>query len=80
MKRVENDAKDPATGKATASSPNAWHVQYSMTPIHEKAMSKDAGPPLLSACPEATNSPVPNQINVSRRLAARQKLKKPSRP
>jgi len=59
MKRVENEANEPATGKATASSPKAWLVQYSMPPIDENAMSSDAGPPLLSAWPEATNRPVP---------------------
>ena len=26
-KRVEKDENEPATGKATASSPRAWHVQ-----------------------------------------------------
>lgn len=58
-KRVAQEEKDPAIGKSTASSPSAWHVQYSMAPTIEKASNRDAGPPVARALPEATKSPVP---------------------
>lgn len=56
---VAQEEKEPAIGKMTASSPRAWHVQYNMAPMMEKARSSDAGPPAASALPDATNNPVP---------------------
>lgn len=58
-KRVEYDENDPATGNATASSPRACVVQYIMTPMSEKAIRSDPGPPWFSDWPDATNNPVP---------------------
>ena len=60
--RVAHDEKEPATGKMTASSPRAWHVQNSMAPTMEKASNRDAGPPAAKALPDATNSPVPMDV------------------
>lgn len=56
---VEKAEKEPATGNTTASSPRAWTVQYSITPMNVYAIKTDAGPPRKSALPEATNRPVP---------------------
>lgn len=56
---VAQDEKEPAIGKMTASSPKAWHVQYSMPPMMEKANNRDAGPPAAKALPDATKRPVP---------------------
>ena len=63
--RVEYVEKEPAMGKATVNSPRAWHVQYSMSPMREKAMRSDAGPPCARALPEATKRPVPTEYGVS---------------
>ena len=57
--RVEYAENDPATGNVTANSPSAWIVQNSMHPTKRYAISSEAGPPVYSALPEATNSPVP---------------------
>src|SRR5438552_2801907 len=43
----------------TASSPRAWTVQYSIVPINENAIRREAGPPVDSALPDPTKSPVP---------------------
>ena len=45
INRVEYAEKEPATGNKTAISPKAWTVQYNITPIRQKAISRDAGPP-----------------------------------
>lgn len=58
-KRVAQEEKEPAMGKMTASSPRAWHVQNNIAPTMEKATSKEAGPPVANALPDATKRPVP---------------------
>lgn len=60
MNRLEYTAKAPAIGKATASSPSAWTVQYNMIPIRVVAMTSEAGPPVASAEPEPTKRPEPD--------------------
>ena len=64
---VAHEEKEPAMGKMTASSPSAWHVEYNIDPMIEKASSTDAGPPVASALPDATKRPVPKRANQVRR-------------
>jgi hypothetical protein len=59
MKRVEYAAKEPATGKSTASSPRDCMVQNMRIPMIQKAMTREAGPPVARALPEVTKRPVP---------------------